>query len=219
MKKKQTETKEKIRVMLVDDHAGLREALRKVINLQPDLEVVAEASGGQAALQLISQLNPDVVLMDGSMPGMNGIEATRRLKQLQPKAKIIGLTLYSETTYLEEMVASGASGYLIKTGSPENVINAIRIVRNGGTYFDPDVPRRDQGSVMRRPSATEELTARELAVAKLLSNGLTNAEIATSLGLKIPAVEALRTAALKKLGLRSRAGLVRVAAERHWLDI
>ena len=219
MKKKQTLTKKKIRVMLVDDHAALREALRKVINLQPDLEVAAEASGGRVALQLISQINPDVVLMDGSMPEMNGIETTRRLKQRQPKVKIIGLTLYSESTYLEEMVASGASGYLMKTGSPENVINAIRIVSNGGTYFDPDVPRRRQGSAARGATATEKLTARELAVAKLLSNGLTNAEIATSLGLKTTAVEALRTAALKKLGLRSRAGLVRVAAERHWLDI
>jgi DNA-binding NarL/FixJ family response regulator len=216
MKRKQT--KEKIRVMLVDDHAGLREALRKVINLEPDLEVSAEASGGRDALQLLSHINPDVVLMDGSMPEMNGIETTRRLKRRQPKAKIIGLTLYGESTYLEEMVAAGASGYLMKTGSPENVINAIRIVSKGGTYFDPAVPRRHQASVARGTSATEELTARELAVAKLLSNGLTNAEIAVSLDLKIPAVEAHRTAAFKKLGLRSRAGLVRVAAERHWLD-
>jgi DNA-binding NarL/FixJ family response regulator len=114
MKRKQT--KEKIRVMLVDDHAGLREALRKVINLQPDLEVAAEAGGGRAALQLLSHINPDVVLMDGSMPEMNGIETTRRLKRLQPKAKIIGLTLYGESTYLEEMVAAGASGYVMKTG-------------------------------------------------------------------------------------------------------
>lgn len=216
MKRKQT--KEKIRVMLVDDHDALREALRKVINLQPDLEVAAEASGGRDALQLLSHINPDVVLMDGSMPKMNGIETTRRLKQLQPKAKVIGLTLYGESTYLEEMVAVGASGYLMKTGAPEHVIKAIRIVSKGGTYFDPAVPRRHQASVARGASATEELTARELAVAKLLSNGLTNAEIAVSLDLKIPAVEAHRTAALKKLGLRSRAGLVRVAAERHWLD-
>jgi DNA-binding NarL/FixJ family response regulator len=216
MKRKQT--KEKIRLMLVDDHAGLREALRKVINLQPDLEVAAEASGGRDALQLLSHVNPDVVLMDGSMPEMNGIETTRQLKRLQPKAKIIGLTLYGESTYLEEMVAAGASGYVMKTGAPENVINAIRIVSKGGTYFDPAVPRRHQASVAHGASASEELTARELAVAKLLSNGLTNAEIAVSLDLKIRAVEAHRTAAFKKLGLRSRAGLVRVAAERHWLD-
>ena len=216
MKRKQT--KEKIRVMLVDDHAGLREALRKIINLQPDLEVAAEASGGRAALQLLSDINPDVILMDGSMPEMNGIETTSRLRKLQPGVKIIGLTLYGESTYLEEMVAVGASGYLMKTGAPENVINAIRIVSKGGTYFDPAVPRRQQASVARGASATGELTARELAVAKLLSNGLTNAEIAVSLDLTIPVVEAHRTAALKKLGLRSRAGLVRVAAERHWLD-
>jgi two-component system, NarL family, response regulator NreC len=216
MKPKQT--KKKIRVMLVDDHSALREALRKVINLQPDLKVAAEASSGRAALQLLSRINPDVVLMDGSMPEMNGIETTRRLKRLQTKAKIIGLTLYGEPTYLEEMVTAGASGYLMKTGAPENVINAIRIVSKGGTYFDPAVPRRQQASVARSTSATEELTARELAVAKLLSNGLTNAEIAVSLDLKIPAVEAHRTAALKKLGLRSRAELVRVATERHWLD-
>jgi len=202
----------------VDDHAGLREALRKVINLEPDLEVAAAASGGRDALQLLSHVNPDVVLMDGSMPEMNGIETTRRLKRLQPKTKIIGLTLYGESTYLEEMVAAGASGYVMKTGAPESVINAIRIVSKGGTHFDPAVPRRHQASVARGASATKELTARELAVAKLLSNGLTNAEIAVSLDLKVPAVEAHRTAAFKKLGLRSRAGLVRVAAERHWLD-
>ena len=212
------QTKEKIRVMLVDDHAGLREALRKVINLQPDLEVVAEASGGRAALQLLSRINPDVVLMDGSMPEMNGIETTRRLKQLQPKAKIIGLTLYGESIYLEEMVAVGASGYLMKSGTPENVFKAIRTVSKGGTYFDAAVSRRRKASVARGASATDELNTRELAVVKLLSNGLTNAEIAVSLDLKIPAVEANRTAAFKKLGLRSRAGLVRVAAERHWLD-
>jgi len=218
MRKKHTAANKKIGVMLVDDHAALREALRKIINLQSDLKVTAEASGGRAAIQLLPRANPDVILMDGSMPEMNGIETTRRLKQLQPNAKIIGLTLYSESTYLEEMVASGASGYVMKTGAPEHVINAIRIVSKGGTYFDPDVPRRHRASVARRAPANKKLTAREIAVAKLLSNGLTNAEIATSLGLDIPTVEAHRTAALKKLGLRSRAGLVRVAAERDWLD-
>ena len=215
---KQKETKQKIRVMLVDDHAAIREAVRKVINLEADLEVTAEADGGRTALQLVSDIDPDVVLMDGSMPEMTGIETTRRLKRLQPKVKIIGLTLYGESSYLEEMVAAGASGYVMKTGAPQNVIKAIRIVYKGGTYFDPAVPRRQQASIAHGASATEELTSRELAVAKLLSNGLTNAEIAVSLDLKIPAVEAHRTAALKKLGLRSRAELVRVAAERHWLE-
>jgi DNA-binding NarL/FixJ family response regulator len=215
MKKKQRP--EKIRVMLVDDHAPLREALRKVINLERDLEVVAEADGGPAALQLLRRINADVVLMDGSMPGMNGIETTRGLKRLQPKAKIIGLTLYGESTYLEEMVAAGASGYVIKTGAPENLINAIRIINDGGTYFDPAVPRHRSTATAAPPSAIEELTAGELAVAKLIANGQTNSEIAMSLGLKLKTVDARRITAMKKLGLRSRAGLVRVAAERNWL--
>jgi len=214
MKKKRRP--EKVRVMLVEDHAVLRDTLRNLINRQPDLEVVGEANGGRAALQLFPRIKPDVVLMDGSMPDMSGIETTRRLKQIQPKAKIIGLTFYGESTYLEEMAAVGASGFLVKTSEPENVMNAIRIVSDGGTYFDPAIPRRSAPAV-RAASATERLTGDELAVAKFLANGRTNAEIAVSLGLKIPTVEKHRASAMKKLGLHSRAGLVRLAAERHWL--
>lgn len=203
--------------MLVDDHAALREALRNVINLQPDLEVVGEAESGAAALRILPRINPNIIMMDGSMPGMNGIEATRLLKRAQPKVKIVGLTLYGESTYLEEMVAAGASGYLMKTGAPENVFDAIRIVNDGGTYFDPEVPR--YAAPAARPGlATEELAEDELAVAKLLADGRTKTEIAASLGLTIPTVEKHRAAAMQKLGLRSRAGLVRLAAERHWLD-
>ena len=214
MKKKRRP--EKIRVMLVEDHAVLRDTLRNLINRQPDLEVVGEANGGRAALQLFPRIKPGVVLMDGSMPDMSGIETTRRLKQIEPKAKIIGLSFYGESTYLEEMEAVGANGYLVKTGEPENVMNAIRIVSAGGTYFDPVIPR-PRTRAARAARGTERLTASELAVAKFLANGRTNAEIAVSLGLKIPAVEKHRAAAMKKLGLNSRAGLVRLAAKRHWL--
>ena len=206
----------KVRVMLVEDHAFLRDSLRNLINRQPDLEVVGEANGGRAALQLFPRIKPDIVLMDGSMPDMSGIETTRRLKQIQPKAQIIGLTFYDESTYLEEMAAVGASGYLVKTSEPENVMNAIRTVSNGGTYFDPTIPRRP-ARVARAASAIKRLTSDELAVAKFLADGRTNAEIAVSLGLQISAVEKHRAAAMKKLGLHSRAELLRLAAERRWL--
>ena len=207
--------------MLVDDHPVIRETLRKVINYENDIEVIAEAESGAAALDLLQQIHPDVILMDGSMPAMNGIETTRRVKQLDPKAKVIGLTLYSESTYLEEMVAVGASGYLMKTGAPQNVLNGIRIVNEGGTYFDPAVPRgQPTPAATLRPAneqLTEKLTADELAVARLIANGQANSEIAPSLGVKLKTVEARRNAAMKKLGLRSRAELVRVAAKRNWL--
>jgi two-component system, NarL family, response regulator NreC len=215
MKKKQRPAR--IRIVLVDDHVRVREALRNVISLEPDLEVVGEADGGHTALRLLRRINPDVVLMDGSMPDMNGIETTRRVKQVLPKAKIVGLTLYGESTYLEEMVAAGASAYVIKSGTPENLIKAIRIVNDGGTYFDPAVSRRHATAANPSPGTTEELTAGELAVVKLIANGQTNDEIAGSLGLELKTVEARRKAAMKKLGLSSRAELVRVAAERNWL--
>lgn len=214
---KKREKTELIRVMLVDDHQGLRRALRKIIELQPDLKVVAEAGDGLTAIEMISRMTPDVILMDGSMPGLNGIETTRRLKQIQPAARIIGLTLYQQSTYLEEMVAAGASGYLLKTGATESVIDAIRVVNSGGTFLDPAVPRRISPK-RHRPSSVQELSKNELAVARLLASGKTNREIADSLGLEVPAVEKYRASAMKKLDVNSRVELVRLAAERHWAD-
>ena len=201
--------------MVVDDHAGLRKALRSVIKMQPDLEVVAEANDGEHALQLFPRINPNVVLMDGSMPGMNGIEATLQLRKLQFDVKVIALTLYEQSMYLEEMAVAGARGFVVKTGEPEKLFEAIRTIAGGGTYFDPSVARLSRPNAPAT-SATGKLTADELAV-KLLANGQTTAEIVNSLGLKIEAVETHRTAAMKKLGAHSRAALVRIAAERHWL--
>jgi DNA-binding NarL/FixJ family response regulator len=209
VKKKNNQAEKKIRVMLVDDHSGMREALRKIINSNPDLTVVAEANGGRAALELIGRSKPDVILMDGSMPEMNGIETTRQLKQLHSGVRIIGLTLYEEATYLEEMVAAGASGYVLKAGEPAKVVKAIRAVAAGGTYFDKVVPRRSSAGMQNRP-LLGQLTADEMAVMKLLADGQTNAEIAADLELALPVVERHRAAAMKKLGLRSRAELVRL---------
>jgi DNA-binding NarL/FixJ family response regulator len=209
VKKKNNQAEKKIRVMLVDDHSGMREALRKIINSNPDLTVVAEADGGRTALELVGRSKPDVILMDGSMPEMNGIEATRQLKQLNSGVRIIGLTLYEETTYLEEMVAAGASGYILKAGEPANVIKAIRAVAAGGTYFDKALPRRSSAGMQNRP-LLRQLTADEMAVMKLLADGQTNVEIAADLKLALPVVERHRAAVMKKLGVRNRAELVRL---------
>ena len=170
--------------MLVDDHAGMREALRITINSEPDLTVVAEADSGQSALELLPGTKPDVVLMDGSMPNMNGIEATRRLIELQPSMRIIGLTLYQEATYLEEMVAAGARGYVSKTGDPANVTKAIRAIAAGETFFHKSVTRRSS-TAEQVPAVTEELSVDQLAVVKRLANGRTNAEIAAELDLTL----------------------------------
>ncbi|HEX5491989.1 MAG TPA: response regulator transcription factor [Candidatus Udaeobacter sp.] len=216
MKKKKNQSDGKIRVMLVDDHAGIREALRRVINSTSDLAVVAEADGGRSAVDLLQRVNADVVLMDGSMPEMSGMETTYLLKRLQPSVKVIGLTLYEEATYVDEMVAAGASGYVLKTGETESLMKAIRVVAAGDTYFEKLVsPRFSENK--QDETATAELSAEELTVVKRVADGYTNAEIAADSRLEVADVDRHRTAAMKKLNVRSRAELVRVARRRHWL--
>ena len=207
-----------IRVMVVDDHPVMRSALHSVLEAEEDFVVVAEADGGRAALDLFEEAKPDVILMDGSMPDMSGMETTHQLRQRDPGAKVIGLTLYEQTTYLEEMIRVGARGYVLKTGSPRDITKAIRIVAAGGTCFDPSIPRRAAESAAAQKAIDAALDPEELAVAKLVAQGQTNAEIAETLGLAPKEVTSRRAAAMKKLGLRTRAQLVRLANERHWLD-
>jgi len=215
MKKKKNQSEAKIRVLLVDDHAGMRDALRTFINSEPDLEVVAEAANGHTALDVFRRTTPDVVLMDGSMPGKNGIEVTHELRQFQPTVRIIGLTLYESSTYLEDMIAAGAKGYVSKTAAPAKIAEAIRAVAAGRTYFDKNIPRRSSASAHSH-SVVDDLSADELAVLKRIANGQTNDEIASDLEVTLPVVERRRTAAMKKLNVRSRAELARVAAQRQW---
>ncbi len=216
-KQKKAQAEGKIRVMVVDDHPVMRQALRTIINSQPDLTLAAEAESGRAAIDLLERSQPEVVLMDGSMPEMNGMETTRRLKKLQPNLKVIGLTLYEQSSYLEEMISVGASGYVLKTGTPTDIVDAVHTVAAGGTYFDPSV-RRHATTISRPRAANQELSPEELAVARLVADGQTNSEVAISLGLTVATVGARRDAAMQKLGLRTRAELVRVATERRWLD-
>src|SRR5258708_8193971 len=215
MKKKKKQSEAKIRVLLVDDHAGMRDALRTFINSEPDLAVVAEAASGQTALDVFRRTTPDVVFMDGSMPGKNGIEATYELRQLQPAVRIIGLTLYESSTYLEDMIAAGAKGYVSKTAAPAKIAEAIRAVAAGRTYFNENIPRRFSASAHSQ-SVVDDLSADELAVLKRIANGQTNDEIASDLEITLPVVERRRTAAMKKLNVRSRAELARVAALLQW---
>jgi len=214
MRKKRKQSEAKVRVLLVDDHAAMREALRRFINLQPDLSVVAEADG-HTALEVFARTTPDVVLMDGSMPGKNGIEVTRELKQVDRAVKIIGLTLYESSTYLEAMIAAGAKGYVLKTGAATHVADAIRAVAAGKTYFDETIPRQTSASAQTQTVA-DNLTSDELAVLKRVADGQTNDEIAADLHVSVPLVERRRTAGMKKLNVRSRADLARVAALRQW---
>lgn len=203
-----------IRVLLVDDQVLMREGLRVLLELEPDLLVTGEAGNGQAGLDAYQNLQPDVVLMDVRMPGMDGVEATWRLRQRWPEAKVIILTTFDDDEYVFEGLRAGALGYLLKDVSGKELAQAIRTVAAGGALIEPSVARKVLGEFARlaepaRPvdaGLPEPLTDRERRVLALLSAGLTNREIAQRLSLAEGTVKNNVTIILQKLGVRDRTG-------------
>jgi DNA-binding NarL/FixJ family response regulator len=211
-----------IRVVLVDDHMVLREGLKTLITAQPDMAVVGEADEGKAALQQLELWRPDVVIMDISMPGVNGIQATEQLKRAYPEVKVLVLSVHDDTSYLRQMLTVGASGYILKHTAADALIQAIRTVAAGGLYLEPSLAEHVVGRYVRRPTAATELLGTELSerereVVQRVVQGYSNRDIATQLSLSVKTVETYRARALEKLGLTSRAALVRYALERGWL--
>jgi DNA-binding NarL/FixJ family response regulator len=209
-------------IFLVDDHAVVREGLKALINAQPNMKVVGEASDGRIACQEIPLVNPDVVIMDVSMPGMTGSQATARLTQECPSAKILALTVHEDKGYIRQLLAAGAVGYVLKRAAAEELIHAIRAVASGGIYLDPSMAGKVVGGFVRKPNDTNipgaELSDREAEVARRTASGYSNKEIAARLELSIKTVETYRARAMEKLGIRSRADLVRYAFQQGWLQ-
>lgn len=213
----------KLRVFLADDHAVLRKGLFFLINSQTDMEVVGEAGDGQEACQKARELQPDVVVMDLSMPNMDGYKATTALKQVSPQIKILVLTVYEDTDSLHLLLKSGASGYVLKSTVAEELPQAIRRIASGGVYIDPMLVGRLVDSTVRKtPSAdgssTEALSHREIEVLRLLAWGHSNAEIAEQLHLSVRTIETYKTRSMEKLGLNNRVDIVRYAVQRGWLQ-
>jgi two-component system response regulator NreC len=211
-----------IRVVLVDDHMVLREGLKTLITAQADMAVVGEANEGEAALQQLETWRPDVVIMDISMPGVNGIQATEQIKRAHPEVKVLVLSVHDDTSYLRQMLTVGASGYILKHTAADALIQAIRTVAAGGLYLEPSLAEHVVGRYVRRPTAATELLGTELSerereVVQRVVQGYSNRDIATQLSLSVKTVETYRARALEKLGLTSRAALVRYALERGWL--
>ena len=203
---------ETIRILIVDDQRLMRDGLRMLLELEAGLEVVGEAGDGQEGLQRYADLQPDLVLMDVRMPGMDGVEATRRMRQQWPEARIIILTTFDEDEYLFEALRAGAQGYLLKAVSGQELATAIRTVAAGNALLDPAVT----GKVMaefallskpaRAPNAglPEPLSERELEVLKLIAQGFSNREIAARLFLAAGTVKNYVTVILQKIGARDR---------------
>jgi DNA-binding NarL/FixJ family response regulator len=210
-----------IRVLLADDHAVVREGLRVLINAQPGLEVVGEAGDGAEAVALADRLDPDVVVVDVSMPGMGGAQATTRLRAARPDRKVVALTVHEDKSYLRLMLEAGAAGYVLKRAAAVELVQAIRAVAAGGTYLDPGMAGTVVGTYVRpaagRDAPAVELSEREGEVVRLIALGYSNKEIASRLGLSVKTIETYKTRSMEKLGMRSRVDIVQYAARRGWL--
>lgn len=214
----------KTRILLVDDHAVLRAGLKVLLALQPDFEVVGEASDGEEALRQVELLKPEVVLMDLSMPGMGGIEATRRIRALYPHVSVLILSQYDDESYLRQALDAGAAGFALKKAADSDLLAAVRAVRLGEAYLHPSLTRillEDVRQARRDESRREDddpLSDRERQVLRLVAQGFANQEIAVELVLSVKTVETYKARIAEKLGLRGRAALFRYAKERGLLE-
>jgi len=212
-----------LRVLLADDHVTVRHGLKLLIEGQPDMKVIAEASDGAAAIQKTLDLKPDVVVMDISMPGMNGLVATRSLKQQRPDVAIITLTRHGDDAYLQELLRAGVSGYVLKQSAPAELLQAIRVAAAGGQYLDSSLTARVTAGFLGREGkkvgkAGATVSDRESEVLRLIASGYSNKEIAGRLALSVKTVEAHKANAMRKLGLTGRIDIVRYAILQGWMS-
>lgn len=207
-----------INVLLAEDHQIVREGLRAMLNLEPDIKVIAEAENGRQAVELVTKVRPDVIVMDIAMPLLNGMEATRQILQAFPGTKILILSAHSDDAYVAMVMAIGASGYLIKQTAAHVLPEAIRAVHQGKTYFSPIIAKRrnhqkqkdrDQGELPGK--AVPTLSAREMEVLQLIAEGKANKETADELNISVKTVEKHRQSLMDKLNIHDTAGLTRYA--------
>jgi DNA-binding NarL/FixJ family response regulator len=212
----------KLKVVLADDHAMLREGLAALINVQEDMYVVAHASDGASTLQQVCEWQPDVVIMDLSMPHMGGIQTTAAIVREQPQSHILVLSRHSAPGYVRQALQAGARGYMLKQSVTTELLQAIRMVMTGTIYLDSTIASRIAQQLSEpgtpRGIAIPDLSEREADVVRLIAHGYSNKEIAARLDLSVKTVDTYKIRAMDKLDLYGRAALVRYALQQGWLD-
>lgn len=212
-------TKRAIRILIADDHGILREALRSFLQQQPEFEVVGEATTGQEVLENCEALNPDIVIMDISMPSMNGIECAERLRKQNPDTRILALTSYDDDEHLKECLLAGVNAYVLKKSFSEDLKLALLTVFRGGTYIDAAITNRLRSLLKDDHHGVENnLSEREIQVISLIARGLSLKDVSSQLKISVKTVETYKARSLEKLNLRSRAELVKYALEHGWLQ-
>ncbi|MGC8760820.1 MAG: response regulator [Bryobacteraceae bacterium] len=208
-----------IRILLADDHSMVRQGFRRILEAQADFEIVGEASDGREAIALAEQLRPDIVVMDVAMPGLNGIEATRRIVESSPRTRVLALSMHRDSVYVREILRAGARGYLLKDAFDADLVAAVRAVARGEGYIAPAVADSVLSDYRQHVSdPLDLLTAREREVLQLIAEGKTNKEIAALLNLSVYTVDAHRGRIMEKLNLHSAGELVRFAVRKGLID-
>lgn len=210
----------KLRILLAEDHRMFREALKLILGREPDIEVVGEAGDGREVLLRAAELEPDIVCMDIVMPDLNGIEATRRLRDVSPQTKVIGLSGFANRQYVMDMLQAGAKGYVVKSEAGEELLRAIRAVHRDHRYISPQVANVVAESLVQtdESAAACRLTARERQVLQLVAEGHTTLQIGKLLHLAPATIEVHRRNMARKLGLRNVAEITRYAVRHGLVD-
>jgi DNA-binding NarL/FixJ family response regulator len=211
-----------VKLLLVDDHPIVRSGLRMLFLSEPTMTIVGEADSGEAAVAAVQRLEPDVVIMDVAMPGMNGIEATRRIKAARPETAVLALTMYEDEQYFFEMLHAGASGYIPKRAAPDDLVSAIKVVAEGNVFLYSTLARflikdmadRTAGGEARGEEGEDVLTAREREVLTCIAEGMTTREIAEALVISAKTVERHRENIMSKLDMHNRVELVKYAIKK-----
>lgn len=216
------ETKERIRVLIVDDHPVVRKGLDSCLSRRPGIRIVGEAADGEEAAKLARELIPDVVLMDIDLPRMNGLAVTELLRKEAPNVKVLVLSVHTNKEFIFRIIQSGAQGYVSKEAAPEELVRAIESVWRGESFFAPEIAQAALKELVtsagrRKPFAA--LTSRELEVLALIAHGRSNKEVASSLGIGVRTIETHRERIMRKLGIHTIAGLTRFAIQNGVISL
>jgi DNA-binding NarL/FixJ family response regulator len=212
-------TQKKIRILLADDHAVVRRGFGHILSAQSDMEIVGEAGNGREAVEQAEELKPDIVVMDVSMPELNGIEATRRLAKSLPRTRILALSMHKDAVYVREILRAGANGFLLKDANDADLVAAVRAISQGQGYISPEVSEGVLTDYRRHVTdPIDLLTGREREVLQLIAEGKTNKEIAQALNLSVYTVDAHRGRIMEKLNLHSTGEIVRFAMRSGLID-
>lgn len=209
-----------IKVLLTDDHALVRTGIKRLLEDSQQVQIIGEAESGEGCMQMLSELSPDVILMDVNMPGIGGVEASRRILQRDPEQKIIILTIHTEQTYPKRLLEIGAKGYLTKECDINEMIHAIKQVHNGGAYIEPRIAQQLALSLLpgNEENPVDKLSRREFQVMLMISHGLSNSQISEKLCLSPKTVSTYRSRLLEKLGAHSEVDLIKIAVEQGMVE-